>query len=186
MSMIGNTLLNEIVNEKNVTDPKEILNKLNSGIKIALMQDKTENNDGMDVCLCAIEETSDNERKIIFSGAKRPIIIFDNDSCQVESHRGTAQSIGGIRRNRVKSDKEFEELEFNLKKGDKIYLSSDGFADQANEKRQKFGQSTLYKLITKIGSKNLKEQQQILEEQLSKHQGNTDQRDDITLMGIEL
>ncbi len=52
MSMIGMQLLNKIVSEDKILNPAEILLKLHKGIIYALKQEKTENSDGMDVCLC--------------------------------------------------------------------------------------------------------------------------------------
>ncbi|MCH8318308.1 MAG: tetratricopeptide repeat protein, partial [Bacteroidetes bacterium] len=57
MSMIGNTLLNEIINEKGITKPSDILEELNSGIKKALHQNgqETHSDDGMDISLVSID-----------------------------------------------------------------------------------------------------------------------------------
>jgi len=57
MSMIGNTLLNEIVNEKNIFRPCEILNRLNEGIIQALHQESRTQDDGMDISVCLFGST---------------------------------------------------------------------------------------------------------------------------------
>ncbi|MFH1320368.1 MAG: SpoIIE family protein phosphatase [Bacteroidota bacterium] len=56
MSMIGNTLLNEIVNEKHIIEPAEILKHLHTGIITSLHQrkDNIEARDGMDVAICSL------------------------------------------------------------------------------------------------------------------------------------
>ncbi|WP_299457266.1 SpoIIE family protein phosphatase [uncultured Microscilla sp.] len=76
MSMIGNTLLNEIVNEKNVEEPALILEVLHLEIRTALRQAQKKNDDGMDVCLCLIEQLPQSPRckKVTFAGARRPLL----------------------------------------------------------------------------------------------------------------
>ena len=72
MSMIGNSHLNEIVIEKQITNPAKILTLLNEKIIVSLRQDETANKDGMDVCFISIDLKSN---EITFSGAKRPLYI---------------------------------------------------------------------------------------------------------------
>ncbi len=73
MSMIGNSLLNEIVLEKKVVEPAKILSLLNEKIVESLRQEETENNDGMDVCFISIDLKT---KEITFSGAKTTFIYF--------------------------------------------------------------------------------------------------------------
>ena len=54
MSMIGTALLNQIVNEKGITEPSKILTQLNDGIVTSLKQRESEMNEGMDIALCTI------------------------------------------------------------------------------------------------------------------------------------
>jgi len=75
MSMIGNRLLNEIVNERKTTDPAEVLDLLDQGVVKALKQETSENSDGMDVCLCRVDRLDDGGSKVFFSGAKRNLVV---------------------------------------------------------------------------------------------------------------
>ena len=61
LSMIGNTILNKIVNENRIQSPAIILKKLHLEIKLALKQrirsnDRSQRNEGMDICFCAINK----------------------------------------------------------------------------------------------------------------------------------
>ena len=67
-----------------------------------------------------------------------------------------------------------------------IYLTSDGFIDQNNKARKRFGQKKFIDIITKISIKQIKEQKEILESELNKWQKDEKQRDDITLVGIKI
>jgi len=94
MSMVGNRLLNEIVNEKHIFIPSEILTELNAGIYKVLRQDQSDNNDGMDLCLCKMEKF-ENETKITFCGARRPIFYYSKNCSELQTLKSDRKSIGG-------------------------------------------------------------------------------------------
>lgn len=189
MSLIGNRLLTEIINEKGIYDPSQILEFLNLTIQVALRQDATDNNDGMDVCLCCIENPSKEplknrtEIKLTYAGAKRPLYVFRNKTGTIEKIEGNRKSIGGFRAIRSKVD--FSNKHTIINKDDIIYLTSDGFIDQNNNERNKYGTIRFVKLLNSIGSLPLEEQKQKLEQELNKHQKREEQRDDITIFGIK-
>ncbi len=72
------------------------------------------------------------------------------------------------------------------KKGDALYLFTDGITDQNNIAGAKYGSKRLHQLLNQNSDFDMSEQKTILEEDLSRHQGNQKQRDDITLIGIRL
>lgn len=186
MSLIGNRILTEIVEKENIYAPAEILNRLDEKTKKALRQDKTNNNDGMDIALARITYPQNNSEsiQIAFAGAKRKLFIKKQENDKVTTINGTRKSIGGIRLR--KTDVEFMETSVNLSKGDMIYLTSDGYIDQNNRERQRFGSQRLMQLFTKISNEKLTKQKQILENALDSHQQQEEQRDDITIWGIRL
>jgi serine phosphatase RsbU (regulator of sigma subunit) len=180
MSMIGISLLHEAINQQNIFEPAQVLQHINSEIRYALKQDETSNRDGMDLVLCKIEKQANNLNQITFSGAKRPLFYSQNGKiCEI---KGTRKNIGGNQ----KQLNNFEQHEFNLSNGEMLYLTTDGYADQANNNRENFGTQQLIILLEKINNKPTNEQQKILLQNLQEHQQQTDQRDDITVMGIRL
>lgn len=184
MSMIGNRLLNEIVNERKIFDTHDILTMLDTGIKKALKQDKSDNDDGMDVSFCRVEKMDDNKVKVSFTGAKRPLYYYVNKSNKLKYIKGDRKSIGGKHHsNRIV---DFKMNEIILDKGDIIYMTTDGFTDQNNPDRVKFGNKKLEKIILDSAEKPLPEQKRILETELDKHQGNSKQRDDITIFALRV
>ncbi|MFC2138264.1 PP2C family protein-serine/threonine phosphatase, partial [Bacteroidota bacterium] len=190
MSLIGNRLLNEIVIEKKIYNPAQILEFLNVGIQVALKQDQTDNNDGMDVVLCCIEKNSSAKKfsdsktfNITFSGAKRPLYYVESNK-NLKMLRGNRKSIGGLRAKRSKVF--YENKMVSLTKGDILYLSSDGLIDQNSPKRDRFGSKNFVNLINNIKSKALSEQKLLIETALSDHMKKEDQRDDITTIAIKL
>ncbi|MCC5943570.1 MAG: tetratricopeptide repeat protein [Bernardetiaceae bacterium] len=191
MSMIGNTILNEIINDKKVYEPAQILEELHEGVKIALKQEhknkmkKRTNDDGMDVCLCAITyPTTDHTEtvKVSFTGAKRPLIYIPKGKAEVAYLRGDNKSIGGTHKNH----RQFTQQEIQLTRGAHLYLTSDGYTDQQSPQRRKFGTPQLLDLLSKIAEQPMSEQKSKLEQTLDAHQKNEEQRDDITIVGIHL
>jgi len=184
MSMIGNRILNELVNEKKITNPKDILINLDKGVVKALKQDISDNRDGMDISLCCIEYNTDSSAKITYAGAKRPLFIVRQSDKKLERVKGTNKSIGGILQTRSKVI--FSNTEIKLTKGDIIYLSTDGYIDQNNKERTRLGTLRFSKIINRISQLPLETQKQELEEILEKHMKDTKQRDDITLIGLKI
>ncbi|WP_291723488.1 7TM diverse intracellular signaling domain-containing protein [Bernardetia sp.] len=182
MSVIGIILLNEIVHLKHTYNSDKILEILHQEIKKALRQEEKANADGMDVALCIVEESTENEqRTVYFTGAKRPLYYADKDNV-LKSVQGTRKSIGGIK----KKEKDFVCEKIELQKGAKIYLTSDGLIDQPNAGGKKIGSVKFEETLQKITDLPMKEQYVELITMLDQHQQDTPQRDDITVIGIEL
>ncbi|MGD2034681.1 MAG: SpoIIE family protein phosphatase, partial [Bacteroidales bacterium] len=184
MSMIGSRLLDEIVNEKMISSPAEILGLMNMMIRSALRQEETDNNDGMDLALCKFEIAPGKKHKLTFSGAKRPLYVIKNKENRLISHRGDRKSIGGY--SLSKREASFTNYDIELEKGDMIYLFSDGIIDQNSPERKKFGRVRLEEALVDCAKLNPDEQKNILEQRLKEYMQNEDQRDDITLAGLKI
>ena len=147
MSMIGNTLLNEIINQKNVFDPGEILYHLNKGVTIALHQQENDiltQDDGMDISVCCIDEG--DKTKLRYASANHSIFVKHEN--EVSELKGDIFSIGG---NIGGSHKQFITYEAELKPNSFLIMSSDGYYDQfGGAKDRKFLVSKFEKLIESI------------------------------------
>ena len=183
MSMIGNTLLNEIVNSKKILETDKIVNELNKNIKIALRQEKSGNMDGMDLCFCRFK-FKELGCEIQFTGAKNNLYYIKNNENKVQRLKADRNSIGGISKKRRKI--EFTAQKITLHKNDLLYLSTDGFIDQNNQHRKKIGTAKFLSILEEIQFKDMKTQKEILLSKLQEHQQDEEQRDDITLVGIKL
>ncbi len=182
MSLIGSTLLNEIVNQRKIYKTDEILYELNRNVAHQLKQKENAGNDGMDLSLCCIEYKNDDTVTVNYSGAKRPFTYFDHQTKEIKSIRGDRKSVGG----KHNLDYQFSNQEIQLQKGDCIYLDSDGLTDQNNSQRERFGTQRLQNLLLEIAENPMTTQKKILEENLASHQAENEQRDDILVMGIRL
>jgi serine phosphatase RsbU (regulator of sigma subunit) len=184
MSMIGNRLLNEIVNERQVNDPKEILELLDKEIRIALRQEQTDNNDGMDLMLCRFEKNKNNAFNITFSGAKRTLYVVRKENNELVCLKGERKSIGGI--GEKKENFEFTNQTLTLNQGDHIYMLTDGIIDQNGPDRKRFGSNKLEELITSMENKPMDQQKDLFARTLADFMKNEVQRDDITILGLEV
>jgi phosphoserine phosphatase RsbU/P len=181
VSMIGNNLLNEIVNTNKVTVPGEILNRLNTGIRKLLKQDVkgAKGQDGMDVSVCSV----DRRKKVVqFAGANQNMIFFKEK--KLELVKGDRKSIGGYQ---VEAERKYTNHEFKYKAGDTLYMCTDGYADQFGGRKEKRMQTkNLIKIIQSTLSLGLCQQEDLLGDWLEKWKGKLKQTDDILLIGIGL
>jgi PAS domain S-box-containing protein len=184
MSMIGSRILKDIVNDKKIDKPSKILETLNKEIKMVLRQEETDNNDGMDVCLCMLEPSNNGNTKITFSGAKRPLYFYKSSDKKLYYIKGTRKTVGGTHARRNKE--EFTDYEIMLHKGDMVYLSTDGIVDQPSPDRIRFGSVRFISLLKEIADKPLSYQKQSIESKLLDYQENEQQRDDVTFLGIQV
>jgi serine phosphatase RsbU (regulator of sigma subunit) len=181
MSIVGSNTLSELVNEKNFTDPAQILNQLHEGVRLKLSQEESQNHDGMDLGICTLEHNDNGSVRLKFSGAKQTLYIIS--SGQLLEIEGDRKSIGGANSG---SSRDFSRHEVDLQKGDILYLTTDGFTDQNSPDRVRFNKKRLRALIVEVYQQSLQEQRQSFEEALAIHQKGAEQRDDITLIGIKL
>jgi len=182
MSMVGHELLNEIVSQRGITDPSLILMMLHRGIRKALQQDVGKNDDGMDLSICSIEKAKDHDGfNLVYAGAKSS--FFYSSHGEIVEVRGDKKSIGGMQREK---SRRFTNKHLELQKGDMLYFSTDGYFDQHNMKRRKFGKKRFIQQLRDIFPLDIEEQSRITEDVFTDFKGDQYQRDDITVVGIRL
>ena len=120
--------------------------------------------------------------KVTFVGAKTALMYYQKSTNSIVRLKGDLKSIGGIQ----KEGRRFHNQTAELSKGDVLYLATDGFVDQANPKRRKFGSKTFIQLLQDIASQPMETQREKLTAALQAHQETAAQRDDITVMGIKM
>ena len=184
MSMIGNTLLNEIVNNKKVFDPSQILIELNNGVIEALNQKDIENeesqSDGMDITVCKIDKL----KGIVELSCANHVVIVINDE-ETRMIEGDIFSIGGLFS--VIRKPKYTTHKIQIKKNTAIYMFSDGFQDQfGGDKNQKFMLNRLQELLFDIRKEPMSLQLQKIEDTFEKWKGDQRQIDDILVMGLKL
>lgn len=187
MSMIGNTLLNEIVNERGVTDPALILNNLNFEVNRSLKQTQqdSESRDGMDGAICCLELPSPNGEgqgvRLQYAGANRPLYLIRNGV--LEETKANKFSIGGLEYDASKS---YTTHSFNLQKNDTVYIFTDGFPDQFGTNGKKLMTKKFKEILLSIQDKTMQEQKEFLTDHIEKWKGDTEQTDDLLVIGIRV
>ncbi len=184
VSIVGATILNEIVNLYKIYEPAAILEKLNEEVISTLHQGGTSatNDDGMDVCLCVIEDGESGNKKISFSGAKRDLYFMREGESELGTLSGDKKHIGGMHL----KYKPFTNQTIELSTGDMLYLTSDGLVDQHNLERKKYGTLAFKQLLVEIANLPTQRQAEILHATFERHKGEMKQRDDVTILGIRV
>jgi ligand-binding sensor domain-containing protein/DNA-binding response OmpR family regulator/nitrogen-specific signal transduction histidine kinase len=191
MAMIGSTILNKLVEEQHIYDPALILEYLQRDVRTALKQEQKGirhiDTAGMDVCLCMIEKNKTVEKKkITFAGAHLPLFIVKNsENADILEIKGDRKSIGRLQL-KADTERKFTQRGIQLQTGDMIYLTTDGFAHQNNNRDKKYGKKRLKQFLKQIASLPVEKQRKKLIKELENHMGNEEQRDDITLVGIRI
>jgi serine phosphatase RsbU (regulator of sigma subunit) len=185
MSMIGNTLLNEILNEKQIYETDQILNHLHIEVRAALKQDTAQNttNDGMDIALCRIDlETLELQ----YAGANRALYIYKNtkDGIEFVDVKPNKFPIGGYQAETTRS---FTPHHIQLKQNDTIYIFSDGYADQfGGVSNKKFMVKRLQNELIAIQNLPMSEQKFLVQKLVMDWKGDAEQVDDILMIGVKV
>lgn len=180
MTVLANSLLNQIVLETGITSPDLIVSLLDQKIQQNLHQQQLENanTDGMDISLILIDRKNE---VIEYTGAKIPLYIYqDNELKVIKPDRNSVGSTQQL-------DKSFAKKEISYKPGNMIYMSSDGFQDQfGGQKNKKYMKGNFRKFLARIAEKPIQEQQNSIEEEFIKWRGSNTQTDDILIVGFKL
>ena len=184
MSMLGMTFLNEIVNHMGITTPAAILSELRDRVKDTLKQtgSEGESKDGMDMALISVDPKT---LKLEFCGANNPLWIYriENGNTDLIELEPDKRPVGYFRGLGIP----FTNKEFQLKKGDRIYLFTDGFADQfGGPKGKKFKYKQLQGLLAVIADESMSEQYNILSKTFDTWKGNLEQVDDVCVIGLKV
>jgi len=180
MTVIGSSLLNQLVIENKIYKPSEILFELDKQINFTLKQQKDSDlsvQDGMDLTLVHVNKL---KKELIFTSAKRPVLLIRNK--EIKEFKGSKFSLGGMR----SGDKVFEEIIINYQEDDLLYMFTDGYADQfGGDKAKKFSSKRLRELLLEIHRLPMNDQKNRLSNNIVNWQGNLEQIDDMLVMGIK-
>jgi len=182
MSMIGHNLMHQIIQEKGITVPGEILNNLHKGVQESLRQGNNEvnTNDGMDVSIIAMNTTT---KERLWAGANRPLITITNKG-EFAKIDGNKYPIGGAQ---FEVKREFTTHSVLTTEPTMAYLFSDGYADQfGGDKGKKYMVRRFHDLLMEIHLKDVEEQRDLLFESFEKWRNNHEQIDDVLVVGVAL
>ena len=198
MSMLGNSFLNEIVNESNIYNPAEILDLLRLKVIKTLRQRETNTKDGMDIALCVINTQL---QEVNFAGAFNPVYITTsvNDKALKDFEVHVNEFIPEKYLKIMPADRfpvgivegqqndKFTNKKYHYHPGDCLYLFSDGLADQfGGAQGKKYKTKQLKDLLLKVSKLEMDYQLLSIREDFENWKGAHEQVDDILMIGIKL
>ncbi len=176
LTIIGITYLHEIVRRNEMDNPGMALNVIRERIKRTFRTFGSENQNGFDIVLCAINTKTNI---LEYAGAFNPLWIIRNS--ELVEYKATRNPVA-----LYPVEIEFENHVIQLEDNDLIYLFSDGFYDQfGGQKQKKFSKKRFRELILENHTLAFEEQEQIIEQAFYQWKGDTEQVDDVTVMGIK-
>ncbi|MDF2437918.1 MAG: hypothetical protein K0Q95_2294 [Bacteroidota bacterium] len=180
MSIVGQNMLNQAVNEHGLSKPNLVLNSLNKGVSRTLGKD--EDNvirDGMDLALCSLNRKT---MTLECAGAYNPVWLLRGDD--IIEIKGNKFPIGSFMDDAVQN---FDNNMVSLKKGDQIYIFTDGYSDQfGGPKGKKFKEKNLKSLLLAVKNLSMDQQKEHLNEKIEEWRGDLEQIDDILIMGVRI
>jgi len=179
LSMLGMSLLGEIVSHNKVNSASEILELLREKFKQTLCNqgERKNSSDGMHITLCLVnKETGDMH----YSGAFQALYHIRQN--HITKIKGTNCIIGNYM-----TDIPFENHVIKIEPGDRLYLFTDGFADQmADNGPGRFMQKRLIKLLNSFDGEVYENQRNRLNQEFEVWKGSFDQIDDVLVMGVKV
>lgn len=181
LSIIGFNFIQQAVREKGLTKPSDILTFLDDSVNRMLRQTGRESGvqDGMDLALCTLNKKT---LEVQYAGAYNSMYyVTNNELHEIKADRspiGVNESgIPDVYTNHV----------VQLKKGDTMYLLSDGFVDQfGGKKGAKFKYKPLRELLLTMQGDSMEQQKRKLERAFEDWKGTYDQVDDVLIIGVKV
>jgi tetratricopeptide (TPR) repeat protein len=178
LSVMGLNGLNRALNELHITQPADLLTQLTKDLHDAFERSEATVRDGMDMSICALDTAN---RKLTYAGANNPLWIARNGEIIV--HRPNKRPVGF----HDMQGEGFSQEEIELKKGDIIYLFSDGYADQlGGPKGMKMMTKMFRSRLAEISRLPMAEQREQLFADLDAWRGAVHHTDDVCVMGVRV
>jgi serine phosphatase RsbU (regulator of sigma subunit) len=180
MSLLGISLLTEILSTQIVPEATTVLEKLRQLIKDSLKQDDSHKTtkDGIDMALCIINTET---LELQFAGANMPMYLIRKG--KLEIFKGINNPIGIHLK-----EKPFENIRLQLLPGDSMYLFTDGFVDQfGGKKSEKFKPTHFRNALLAISQSDMATQKQMLDDIFEEWKTKAnDQTDDVLVLGLKV
>ncbi len=177
LTLMCMTFLDYVINHFNIIEPKEILEKVSNLISNSFKSKDHEVRDGMDVSLLSWKTGSN---KLFFSGANSKILLLRDNEKKII--KGDSKPVG----NWINKDVKFTQQKIDIKKGDQIFMFSDGLPDQfGGEKGKKLKYPKFYSMLEQTKDFNPKEKRIFISKYTKDWIGNNEQIDDITIAGVK-
>lgn len=183
VSVVCSNALTSAIREFGLTDPGEILGKTRELVVSTFEKSGADVKDGMDISFLAIRE---KDKKMFWAGANNPLWIVRKDADEADTRtielKADKQPVGF-----TFNPKPFQTHVVDYKKGDTLYMITDGFADQfGGPKGKKFKYKQLQKVIIEFNDASLAEQCVHLDAAFEEWKGDMEQIDDVCIIGLRV
>ena len=183
LSLLGMSLLDQVVQEDKQGHAGEILNRLRTKMVHALFSENPDSDrrSRMDISLCIWDRQN---QQLQFSGAHRP--LYRVRGGELTEYKGQRMTIGLDSR----LEEAFSTQYIELQSGDMIYLFTDGYSSQlkggqfTEDRHEKMNVSRFKQLIQEVAPLETREQKQSLQRRFDQWKGTYEQVDDVLVMGI--
>lgn len=183
MSIVGYNLLKDIVTNSDLVNPAKIMDAMSEGVNRTLhnksADDSNQTKDGMDMTMLSIDFKNN---KVEFAGAFNPFyIVRENELLQFKADKFPI----GLRIS--EEVQHYTNQTIDLKKGDTLYIFSDGYADQfGGSKGKKFMAGRFRELLVEVAQLPIDKQKNKLNETIESWRGYHEQVDDILVIGVRI
>ena len=180
MTIMANGILKDIVIKRKITEPQHVLTALDEELEqiVNAPGSSVKTYDGMDIAFLKYEKATSTVK---FAGAFRPMVHISKGV--VNEYRGSRYPIGYYH----EVVKHFEQHVIQVEKGDTIYLSTDGYADQfGGEEGKKFNKKNFKDLLLSVNDMEMHEQKSFLEYSLLNWRQKEPQTDDVLVVGFKV
>ena len=179
LAILCSTLLKQSLSEENINSAGDSLEFVTKNLSSLFLNTDDENSiyDGMDAGFGVVNSKT---KKLYYAGAFRDCHIVR--SGEIITIKGDRQHVGFS-----DSFLPFTTHEFQLKSGDNIYITSDGYIDQfGGSEHRKFMMKRYLETIVQASTLPLNERKNYFAEVLEEWQGDLEQIDDICVIGVEI
>ncbi len=181
MSMISSTLLHKLVKVRQLENPAEILQRLHDNIFEVLKQKTSGNSDGLDLQVCIFDKDKANRQvHIAYAGAKSFMFYWADD--KLHKINGDRIAVGGF----SNKPRIFTRHSFTVPENTSFYFTTDGYIDQNNHERQRFSTNRFTQMLENMVHLPFEAQREILQETIQNFQSLEEQRDDISVIGLQV
>ncbi len=185
MSMIGNRLLDNIINKNNIHDPAGVFTLMDKELNEMFKETEIIFHEGMAGSLCRFDKICMDSKpmvKLTIANAKTDMFIYYKDKNELIHIKGVKRYLNQY----LPITVNFKNDVFYLQEGDTVFLFTDGLKDQNNVERKKFGIKRFKKFIMENINLSMDELGRKIDKTLKDWMTGTDQRDDITVIGLKI
>lgn len=177
LTMLGMSFLNYAIQNRHAPRVGDILEIMDDKLCETFMFDDAPEH--IDIALVSYDK---KKNKVEYAGARRKMIVIRNG--KTHGAKGNGYPLGGLQ---IEKDRRFDTLEVDVKKGDYVYIGSDGYQDQfGGDKGKKYTSKRLSDTLARLAQYEQHFQKIMLLQEFKEWKGENDQIDDVCLMGIGL